>query len=149
MATETDSSTDATPDVTPSEAKVEAKAEGTAPAAAPADVKVSDPALRPRDVPVSTVIRLMGLPTAADLTVIESKIDILSTKVSTVAARVERIATQLMEVFHDFDRFDVQIADMREFMKQSLTSVVGKMDSMKESSPQAANGAGDTTPKAG
>lgn len=94
----------------------------------------SDPAHRHRDVPVSTLVRLMGLPTAADLTVLETKIDILTTKVATVGARVERIASQLMEIFHDFDRFDVQIADLREFIKGSLASVIGKVDSLKDSS---------------
>ena len=103
------------------------------------EAKVDGPP-RPRDVPVATVVRLMGLPSAADLAVMDSKLDILSAKVATLAARVERISSQMMEVFHDFDRFDVQLADLREFMKQSLASVIGKMDSIKDSSYGVANG---------
>ncbi len=84
--------------------------------------------VRQREMTTTTLVRLMGLPTATEFSMLESKIDNLSSKVSTLVSKLERLSGQMPQLFHDFDRTNTQIADLREFVRKALASVVSHLD---------------------
>ena len=47
-----------------------------------------------RDVPVSALVHLLGLPTSAELSVIESKVDTLSARLSSLGTKYDRLSQQ-------------------------------------------------------
>ncbi|MCC6219734.1 MAG: hypothetical protein IT291_00675 [Deltaproteobacteria bacterium] len=93
------------------------RSEGSSPASASSVV-------RNREVTVNTIVRLMGLPTSSDIRVLESKLDALTSKLASIAVRLDRVSSQVLEISHDSDRVDLQISDLRAFVKKALASVV-------------------------
>lgn len=90
-----------------------------------------------RDVPVSTVVHLMGLPTAAQLALLEGKIDILTTRVTTVTTKLERIASELSLIKNDAttDRIDFQLNDIRGLLRRLVpkAAAAGEVEPVPES----------------
>jgi len=84
--------------------------------------------LRSREIPVSTLVRLLGLPTKSELSLVEAKIDTLTLKMATLSSKIDRLSTQVPQLFSDFDRTNVQIADLREFMRKMLAAVVAQLN---------------------
>ncbi len=75
-----------------------------------------------RDVPVSSIVHLMGLATAKQLGVVEKQLDILTNRLTLLTTKIDRITTQL-EVAQDgatLDRIDFQLADMKSILKKVL-----------------------------
>ena len=78
-----------------------------------------------RDVAVSTVVRLMGLATSTEVAVLEQKIDMLIAKLNTISTKVDRLNNTLQHG-SDFDRIDMQLADLRSILKNiSSTALSG------------------------
>lgn len=75
-----------------------------------------------RDVPVSSLVHLMGLATSSQVSVIEKQLDNLANRMTILTAKLERIATQL-EIAQDgaaLDRIDFQLADIKSILKRVL-----------------------------
>jgi len=90
-----------------------------------------------REVPVSTVVRLMGLPTSSDLSVLESKIDSMSSKLTSAVYKIDRMSQQLQTLFQDSDRANTQVAELRDFMKKALAAAFTKLpDDVPASEPK-------------
>lgn len=91
----------------------------------------NDSSARPdfvRDVPVSTVIGLLGVATSKELHLLEKKIDIATQKLAQVSSRLDRMSEQMLELFHDIDRTNVQFGDLKEFLKNILSAVLRNVD---------------------
>ena len=74
------------------------------------------------DVKASTVARMMGLMTVSDLTLFESKIDLMATKINNFGIRMERLTGQIESIpgGSDFERIEAQLASMRTLLKEFM-----------------------------
>ncbi|MBX7145655.1 MAG: hypothetical protein K1X79_14485 [Oligoflexia bacterium] len=77
------------------------------------------------DVSAATIGRMLGLATSGELVMLESKMDLLATKISAVTARVERMVSILSAAptGKDLERIDVQIAAMRQMLREGLDAL--------------------------
>jgi hypothetical protein len=75
-----------------------------------------------RDLMVSTLVHLMGLPTGKQLEVLETKVDAVASKLTTLSLKLDRLAAQEDErdMGSVLDRIDLQIADLRTLIKKVL-----------------------------
>lgn len=73
-----------------------------------------------RDVPISTLIHLLGLPTQQQVALVEAKIDSLASKITALATRLDRInkTVSVLPGEQYLDRIDYQIADLRTLIKK-------------------------------
>lgn len=75
-----------------------------------------------REVSAATIGRMMGLVTLSEFKLVETKIDLLSTRVNALFARLDKI-TSLLEgtpTGSDLDRIDVQIGALKGLLKEAL-----------------------------
>lgn len=93
--------------------ELEAKLQATAQAAAKTEVSAS------------TIGRMMGLATAIDLSLVEGKLDLLSTKVNNLTVRMEKVlaAIQAAPTGTDLERIDVQIGALKLSIKELLANL--------------------------
>ncbi|MCC6932623.1 MAG: hypothetical protein IT292_05145 [Deltaproteobacteria bacterium] len=75
-----------------------------------------------RDLQVSALVHLMGLPTKDDYKVLEKKVDLLSNKLTSLAVKVDRVLTEISqsEIIGAIERVDLQISDLRAVIKKYL-----------------------------
>lgn len=73
-----------------------------------------------RDVPISTVVHLLGLPTAQQLSILEGKVDLLNTKLSSVLSKLEKMGTEISAIKADatVGRIDFQINEIKALLKR-------------------------------
>jgi hypothetical protein len=90
-----------------------------------------------RDVSATTIGRMMGLATVQELALIESKIDLMVTKVSNLTVRMEKVISSLANAptGADLERIDVHIGALRTLIKEVLGDKVGDIDPQPKSRP--------------
>jgi hypothetical protein len=95
------------------------------PAAAPPRPEPAAP--HPVEVPVSALVHLMGLATAAEVKTLETKLDLLLSRFTAVSLKVERIATQLSTLSTELslERMELQLTDIRAIMKKLFPQLAG------------------------
>ena len=100
-----------------------------------------------RDVPVSTVVHLMGLPTASQLSLLEGKIDVLTSKIGTITAKIERLSSEVSLLKSDatIDRIDFQLNDLRGLLRRLVPKATAAGEI--ETAPEAAIAATAPKPK--
>jgi hypothetical protein len=78
------------------------------------------------EVPASTIVHLLGVATQNDLSVMESKLDMLISRVATLSMKVDRLVNQLTTISNEFyvDRIDFQLSDIRQMMKKVFPSAL-------------------------
>ncbi|MCB0324557.1 MAG: hypothetical protein KDD69_13335 [Bdellovibrionales bacterium] len=87
-----------------------------------------------REVPVSAVVHLLGLSTSAQVTVLESTLDLIMTRLNSLTHKVDRLST-LIEASHNqslLDRFDYQLSDIKSILKKVLPHTVTTIAEDKE-----------------
>ena len=115
----------------PSEVKA-APVEGKA---AP-DTAHSEPAKVPRtpsrEVPVSTIVHLMGLASQADFSMLDNKLDMLNSKITAMQLKIDRLASQLSSQTQEtyIERLDFQIADIRSMMRKVVPTLLSTTENM-------------------
>lgn len=89
---------------------------------------------KPPEVSAATIGRMLGLATSGELALFESKLDLIATKLAAVTAKVERITGILnaSPTGKDLERIDVQIASMRQLLKEGLENLNIKVSETKE-----------------
>lgn len=104
------------------------EAEATAPANGPLDGAAKRSASR--DIPVATIVRLLGIPTQADFSVLDTKLDMLTSKLNALAIKVDRLLSQLGAISNEFyvDRIDFQLGDIRNMMKKVFPQAITTND---------------------
>lgn len=77
------------------------------------------------EVSAHTITRMMGIPTATDLKLLEGKIEFVSTKINGVVSKVERILTMLnsMPTAGDMDRMELQLGAIKALVREVVDSV--------------------------
>lgn len=73
-----------------------------------------------RDVSVAALVHLMGLPTVAQINLLESRIDMVLGKVNAIVQRVDRIGSQLQALDNQatLHRIDYQLSEIKGILKQ-------------------------------
>jgi len=86
-----------------------------------------------RDITAMTIGRMMGLATVQELNLVETKIDMMVTKVNNLTVRMEKVLSALTNVpsGSDLERIDVHIGDLRKLIKDVLGDKVGDTPSKK------------------
>lgn len=76
----------------------------------------------PKEVSAATVGRMMGLATISDLKLLDSKIDLLATKVTGLVLKLEKALTLLASAptGSDLERIDVQIGSLKSLIRDAL-----------------------------
>jgi hypothetical protein len=76
----------------------------------------------PREVSAATIGRMMGLATSTELKLLEGKIDLLSTRMGNVGAKLERLGNlvQNAPTGSDLERIDVQIGALRTMLREAV-----------------------------
>ena len=79
------------------------------------------------DVSAATVTRMMGIATVTDLKLLESRMDLLTAKVTTVVAKVDRILTSVNSLPNgsDMDRIEIQLGSVKAVMREVLEALDG------------------------
>ena len=114
--------------------------EGVQAAATEQPSSITDaPKESPREISAATIGRMMGLATISDVRMLESKVDLLSTKLSTLTLKLDKLATTASQFpsGSDLERIDVQIGSLKNLIRESLTG--------SSSSPHGAGGADGVT----
>ncbi|MCI5066413.1 hypothetical protein MRY87_11875 [bacterium] len=77
------------------------------------------------DVSASTIARMMGLATANELSMLEGKIDLISSRVNNVTAKLERVqgALDRIPTSNDLDRIDINVGSLRTLIKETLETL--------------------------
>ena len=95
--------------------------------AAKTDSKATGVTDAPRvDVSAQTVTRMMGIATVTDLKLVESRIDLLSTKVTAIMTKVDRISATVnaLPSGSDMDRLEIQLGSLKSLVKEILEAVM-------------------------
>jgi hypothetical protein len=79
----------------------------------------------PREMSVSTLVHLLGLPTAAQFSILEGRIDTLNSRISAVLAKIDRLTNQMETTKTDtlIDRLEFQLSDIRTMLKKAVMGV--------------------------
>ena len=80
---------------------------------------------KPSEVSAATIGRMMGLATNSDLRLLESKLDLISTKVASLQVKLDKALTTLtsMPTAADLERIDVQIGSVRTSLRETVQAV--------------------------
>jgi hypothetical protein len=86
-----------------------------------------------RDISATTIGRMMGLATVQELALIESKIDLMVTKVGNLTIRMDKVISSLANAptGADLERIDVHIGALRTLIKEALGGKADDADSAK------------------
>jgi hypothetical protein len=77
------------------------------------------------EVSAATVGRMMGLATTSDLRLMDSKLDLISTKVAGLTVKLDKILTTLnsMPTAADLERIDVQIGSVKTSLRETVQAI--------------------------
>ncbi|MDD2943397.1 MAG: hypothetical protein PHC51_10585 [bacterium] len=80
-----------------------------------------------RDVTVSSLLHLMGLPTVGSIELLEKKVDILSSKLASITVKIDRLVAQVNKTAGEsyLDRIDYQLSELRTILKSGKAPVKG------------------------
>ena len=84
-----------------------------------------------RDLQVSALVHLLGLPTKDELKVLEKKVDLLSNKLTSMAGKLDRVLSEISqaEIIGAIERAELQVADLKAILKKVLPKVASSFDS--------------------
>lgn len=108
--------------------KNESFQESSSPAAAASGLQTES--AKGRDLTVSTLVHLMGLPSHHQIAVLEAKLDAITSKITALSSRVDRFSKHVSSLTNEqyLDRIDFQLADIRTLIKKVFPRIAA-MDS--------------------
>lgn len=77
------------------------------------------------EVSAATIARMMGVATQSDLKLLDGKLDLLTTKLNSMIAKVDRIQTSLSSApsASDIDRLDINVGSVKMVVREVLDAV--------------------------
>ncbi len=80
---------------------------------------------RPSEVSAATIARMMGLATTTELSLLEGKLDLVSTRVNGLTVRMEKVLNVLSKVptGTDMDRIDINIGSLKTMIRETLEAL--------------------------
>jgi hypothetical protein len=85
------------------------------------------------EVSAQTIARMMGIASATDLQLLEGRLDLLSSRVSTVMIKVDKVLAGLgtLASTGDISRLETQIASMKSILREAVESIRVAQDGAK------------------
>lgn len=98
-----------------------------------------------REVTVSSLLHLMGVPTNASIELLEKKVDILSSKLAAITVKIDRLVAQVSKSTSEsyLDRIDSQLSELRNILKSGKAPGKGVEGAVYSSAVGSAAGDGD------
>ncbi len=94
-----------------------------------------------REMSLSTLVHLLGLSTATQVNLLDSKLDVLNSKLSTVVSKLERLSSDVTLIKSEaaIDRVDFALNEMKALLKRLAPIAAGAADgeSKAEARPSA------------
>lgn len=92
-----------------------------------------------KEFTVSALVHLLGLPTNAQMRVLESKLDAVTAKLSTMSSKVERLSQQSDAAKNEslLERIDFQLSEIRAVLKKSSSLMASTVTSSSRLSASA------------
>ena len=80
---------------------------------------------RSSEVSAATIARMMGLATTTELSLLEGKIDLVSTRVNGLTVRMEKVLNVLAKspTGTDLDRIDINIGSLKTMIRETLEAL--------------------------
>lgn len=94
------------------------------------------------EMTVPTMIHLLGLPSAAEIRILENKVDALTNEMKMIALKFDRLVSQLDRKNDDsaLERIDYQISDVKSLIKKAFPNVIAasaSVGALKEENEEA------------
>lgn len=79
------------------------------------------------DVSATTITRMMGIASVSELKLVETRIDLVTAKVTTVLAKFDKLMSTVnaLPTGSDIDRLEIQLSSVKSVMKEVLEAVQG------------------------
>jgi hypothetical protein len=90
--------------------------------------------INPRvEVSAQTIARMMGIASATDLQLLEGRLDLLASRVSTLMMKVDKVLAGLgtLASTGDIGRLETQIASMKSILREAVESISAAQDGQK------------------
>jgi hypothetical protein len=112
----------------------------SSPAAVPSAV-TANPAGARVEVSAQTITRMMGIASTTDLKLLEGRLDLLTSKVSSMVLKLDRVLTMLGSVPtpSDIGRLEIQLGSLKSMLREALESVNSSRGAPAAESPKAAD----------
>lgn len=93
------------------------------------------------EVSAQTVTRMMGIASTTDLKLLEGRLDLLTSKVSSMVLKLDRVLTMLGSVPtpSDIGRLEIQLGSLKSMLREALDSVNSSRSVASAESPKAAD----------
>jgi hypothetical protein len=77
------------------------------------------------EVSAQTIARMMGIASATDLQLLEGRLDLLASRVSTLMMKVDKVIASLgtLATTGDIGRLETQIASMKSILREAVESI--------------------------
>lgn len=94
------------------------------------------------EVSAATVARMMGLATANEVSILEGKIDLLSTRLANLVTKMERLGGVMNQLptGSDLDRIDINIGSLKTMIRDVLEKVVSASENEVSAKGEGAPG---------
>jgi hypothetical protein len=127
-------------ELTQEKAQEKASSPASSTAAIPSAVTVN-PAGGRVEVSAQTITRMMGIASSTDLKLLEGRLDLLTSKVSSMVLKLDRVLTMLGSVPtpSDIGRLEIQLGSLKSMLREALESVNYNRGSAPAESPKAAD----------
>lgn len=85
------------------------------------------------EVSAQTIARMMGIASATDLQLLEGRLDLLASRVSTMMMKVDKVIASLTTLAStgDIGRLETQIASMKSILREAVESIGGTQEGLK------------------
>jgi hypothetical protein len=85
------------------------------------------------EVSAQTIARMMGIASATDLQLLEGRLDLLASRVSTMMMKVDKVIASLGSLAStgDIGRLETQIASMKSILREAAESIGGTQEGVK------------------
>ncbi len=83
------------------------------------------------EVSAAAVARMMGLATASEVSILEGKLDLLSSRVNSFTVKMEKVLSTLnrLPTGSDLDRIDVTVGSLKTMIRETLEKLYDATDS--------------------
>lgn len=110
------------------------------------DAAVSPAAVNPSsmgskvEVSAQTITRMMGIASTTDLKLLEGRVDLLTSKVSSLLLKVDRVLTMFSSVPtpSDIGRLEIQLGSLKSMLREALEAINPSSGEKIESSQNSA-----------
>lgn len=86
------------------------------------------------EVSAQTITRMMGIASTTDLKLLEGRVDLLTSKVSSLLIKVDRVLTMFSAVPtpSDIGRLEIQLGSIKSMVREALEAITAASDAPKE-----------------